>query len=235
MNVSADSVPQPENLQATAILDFSNERVRNLVATLREPSLDQRKFLQNAHLQLIKILLPVYSVNEWQPVSSSLQQTRGSCSQRAACLEAIARAIGIPTRVRDLRVGGSFWSPRFPLARYFIPASILLVWPQFYLEGGWLDFDELHASMAQLAARGPRAFTNDSESLFEAVGRSPVDFLGKTCGLDCARPEHDLSRFVLADEGFFNSRDDAFRRFGSFQYTLRGHAFELLYGGRKSS
>jgi hypothetical protein len=46
---------------------------------------------------------------------------------------------------------------------------------------------------------------------------SPVDLLGKTCGMACAKPEHDLSRFVLEDKGFFDTRDEAFERLGSIQ------------------
>jgi hypothetical protein len=68
-----------------------------------------------------------------------------------------------------------------------------------------------------------------------AIEHLPIDFQGKTCRLDCARPEHNLSRFVLRDGGWFDSRDEAFRTLGSFQFTMRGRMFEALYGGRKSS
>jgi len=150
-----------------------------------------------------------------------------------ACLEAVARAAGIPTRVLSLHVKGSFWYPRFRLSRRFIPERILLVWPQFFLAGRWVGFEELHSSLDQLAENS-LGFSNAGESLFEAVQKTPVDFLGKNCGLACARPEHDLSKFVLADSGFFDTRDEVFERFGSFQYSLRGRVFELAFGGRSS-
>ena len=183
----------------------------------------------------MKTLQPVYSVNEWQRASMTLQKRRGSCSQRAAVLEAVARAAGLPTRVHAFLVKGDFWYPRFPLTRIFIPHRVLLVWPQFYVETEWLDLDELHAPISQLVASSPGGFTNTGESIFDAVAEEPVDFLAKSCGLACARPEHDLSRFLLDDHGLFDTRDDVFRRFGSFQHTLRGRAFELVYGDRKSS
>jgi hypothetical protein len=110
----------------------------------------------------------------------------------------------------------------------------LLIWPQFFLQGLWVDFDELYLPMAQLAASSTSGFTNEGESLFEAVQHTPVDFFGKTCGMACARPEHNLSKFILEEKGFFNSRDEAFRCFGSFQQTLRGRLFELIFGGRRS-
>jgi len=69
--------------------------------------------------------------------------------------------------------------------RSFIPKRIWVVWPQFFLEGTWLDFDE-------------------------------------------------LSRFVL-EEGFFDTRDEALKRLGSLQRTLRGRWFEAFFGYRKSS
>jgi len=152
-----------------------------------------------------------------------------------ASLEAVARAAGIPTRVRVLHVKGSFWYPRFRFSRWFIPERILLVWPQFHVGEAWLDFDELHLPMADLVATAQQGFRNDAESLFEAVRNQPVDFTGKTCGLMCAKPEHDLSMFVLKDEGFFDTRDEAFEHFGSFQHTLRGRVFEMVFGNRKST
>jgi len=200
---------------------------------LMEPGESNRAFLQKAHRRLSELVRPVYSVDEWQPVSMTLRKKQGSCSQRMACLEAVARAGGIATRVRALYVRGRFWYPRFRFSRPFIPRRILLVWPQLFLEGIWVDFDELYLPAAQLAATS-RGFRNDGESLFEAVQETPIDFLGKTCGLACAKPEHDLSKFVLNDAGFFNTRDEAFRELGSFQRTLRGRVFEAAFGGRKS-
>jgi hypothetical protein len=151
-----------------------------------------------------------------------------------ACLEAAARAAGIPTRVHALAIRGCFWYPRFRISRFLIPKSILLVWPQFYFEYAWVDFAELHATMNQLAGRDATGFTNDGESLFEAITHTPLDFLGETCAMPCAKPEHNLSRFLAADNGFFDTRDEVFEHFGSFQDTLRGRAFEMIFGDRKS-
>jgi hypothetical protein len=221
------------NLKATAILDTGHDEVQRLAKTLAEPDQPGRAFLQKTHLYLSKTVLPVYSVDEWQPVSTTLRKKQGSCSQRMACLEALARVSGIPTRVRALHVKGRFWYPRFRFSRPFIPTRILLVWPQFSLAGIWVDFDELHSSMDRLAMDS-LGFRNNGESLFEAVQKTPVDFLGKTCGLACAKPSHDLSKYVLSDDGFFDTRDEVFERFVSFQHTLRGHLFELAFGGRSS-
>ena len=235
MRSQAEIEPLSENLKPTAILDFNQNEVQDLSKSLLQSIHPDRSFLQKAHSHLSKSILPVYSVDEWQPVSKTLRNQRGSCSRRMACLEAIARAAGIPTRVRALHVRGTFWYPRFRFLRNLIPKSILLVWPQFFLEGVWVDFDELYSPMSQLAAMASSGFTNYGESLFEAVQHTPVDFFGKTCGLACARPEHNLSKFILVDQGFFDSRDEAFKQFGSFQQMLRGRLFELFFGGRKSS
>lgn len=231
MGTAANITHLGANLKATTILDFDRGEIRPLAESLVQPGQSDRSFVQKAHLCLCELLRPVYSVNEWQSASKTLRKKSGSCSQRMACLEAVARAAAIPTRVRALHVKGSFWYPRFRISRPFIPERVLLVWPQFYLGGLWVDFDELHSSMDRLVEGAP-AFTNEGESLFEAVRKTPVDFLGKSCGLACAKPDHDLSKFVLSDFGFFDTRDEVFERFGSFQHTLRGRAFELLFGGR---
>jgi hypothetical protein len=230
----SDPAPRPANLKATAILDANHPAVKRLVEELAAETTGDIAFLRRAHIHLVHTLSAVYSLDEWQPASKTLEKQRGSCSQRMACLEAVARAVGIATRVHAFGVKGSFWYPRFKVARFFIPKRILLVWPQFLVDGAWLDFDELHAPVEQLAASATHGFTNEGESLFEAVQSTPVDFVGKTCGLACAKPEHNLSKFVEADEGFFDTRDEAFQRLGSLQYSLRGRTFEALYGDRKS-
>src|ERR1700675_4665108 len=113
MNNVADILPQPVNLKATAILDFDRDEVRSIAADLIQPEGPEPIFLQRAHLYLCQVVRPVYSVNEWQPVSRTLSLKQGSCSQRMACLEACARAHGIATRVRALHVKGNFWFSRF--------------------------------------------------------------------------------------------------------------------------
>lgn len=223
------------NLMPTAILDLDSEEVRSVVKLLALRSAADRSWLQKAHAHLARALRPTYSVDEWQPASVTLRKGHGSCSQRMACLEAVGRAAGIPSRVRALKMKGSFWNPRFRLLRFFIPKAILLLWPQFFLDGEWVDFDELYAPLSRLASTSRHGFANDAESLFEAVQGTPVDFLGKTCGLTCALPGQDLTGFVLADMGFFDARDEALKSLGSFQHTLRGIAFELMLGGAASS
>ncbi len=135
--------PRQSNLERTAILDYDREEVKNIVRLVGAGGQADRAWLVAAHAHLAQALRPVYSVNEWQPASATIRKARGSCSQRMACLEAVGRAAGIPSRVRALRVKGSFWYPRFRLVRGFIPRSILLLWPQFFLEKAWVDFDEL--------------------------------------------------------------------------------------------
>jgi hypothetical protein len=235
VNDAADPTPRPANLAATVILSFHDNEVQRVAREFAQRGWRDGVRLRRAHIHLAQFLRPVYSVDESRPASVTLRQRTGSCSQRMACLEAVARAMGIPTRVHALHVSGSFWYPRFPLWRALIPQRILLLWPQFFLEGAWTDFDEIHEPMAHLAAASTSAFTNAGESLFEAVRHTPVDFFGKTCGLACAPPSSDLSKFVLGDEGFFDSRDEAIVRFGNLYRTLRGRAFEIFFGGRTST
>jgi transglutaminase-like putative cysteine protease len=234
MRTRAATETTSANLQVTSILDYQDGIVRDLAGSLRHQNPEPRKLLQAAHRYLVDSVKPVYALNELQPASKTLRQERGSCSQRMACLEALARACGIPTRSRALLISGRFWYPRFRLFRTFLPKSILLVWPQFFVNGGWVDFDELYSPAAKLAESADRAFRNDGESIFDAVDHTPVDFMAKTCGPGCAPSRFDLSKFVLADEGFFETRDEVFTRFGSFHTTLRGRMFEVIYGGRAS-
>ena len=224
-------------LAPTPILDFTHAPCPAIAARLRAEEPSDRGMVRAAHRYLAQAVRPVYTVADLRPASQVLARKRGSCSQRMACLEALARANGVATRVRAFWVDGRFWYPRFRLARPFIPRRILLTWPQFLLDGHWADFDELHGSTAELIAREQAGFTNADETLFDAVSHRAVDWVGKSrdCGVACNAAAIDLSRFMLADEGIFATRDAVFARFGAFQHDWRGRAFELIFGGRKSA
>jgi len=230
-----ETMSRVANLKPTTILDCQHPQVRQLAHDLRGRRTDDRAFLTIAHTYLVHAVRPIYSMNDLQPASKTLQKQRGSCSQRIACLEALARAAGIPTKVRALRIDGSLWYPRFGYARTLVPRELWLAWPQFFLEGRWVDFDEIYAPIVPQAGQAHELFTNRGESIFDAVAHTAVDFFGKTKSQESGRSACDLSSFVLADEGIFDTRDEVFLRAGSFHRTLRGRAFELIFGGRKSA
>lgn len=199
------------SLEATPILDHESTEVRRLVERARAAAASDAPLdvLAAAHAIISTEVRAVYSVEERTPASRTLARGFGSCSQRLAILESAARAIGIATRVRALLVDRSFWYPRFPRIGFALPVGILLVWPEFEVDG-WRPASEL---FGPIGCRGGGAFTNHgSETLFEAAGRCAIDWDGTTGG------EFDLSRFVTADYGRFADRDDAFRELGQ---TLR--------------
>ena len=57
-----------------------------------------------------------------------------------------------------------------------------------------------------------------------------VDFMGKLCGT--AFDAFDLSRFVVSDGGFFDTRDELMERLEPKPSFLGVLVFNVLYGGR---
>jgi hypothetical protein len=218
------------NTEPTPILDYGSDAVRRLFESVHSMDNSEIAFLQLAHATITRRILPIYTVKERQPVSKTVERGRGSCSQRLACLEALARRRGIGTRVRALWVSGRFWNSRFPLARTFIPNRVLLAWPQFAIGRDWCGVEEIYGPLEGRAHAVP--FGNDGETLFEAIRSTAIDFDGRTrtCSTVC-----DLSRFVVAHGGMFDSRDDLLSQLGAFEDTWKGRAFELLYAGRRSA
>jgi Transglutaminase-like superfamily len=195
------------NLQSTAILDYRHPTVESVSASLASSSPSDRAFLQLAHGYIAKVMRAVYSIEETMPVSRLFQLNQGSCSQRMACLEALARSRGIATRVRALWLDRTFWFSRLPLLRLFLPKKgILMPWPQFWIADAWLDFDEIYGPVAELAARATHPFTNRGESMFDAVQHVPVDFFGKSEQAGC--PAFSLAPVVVGDDGYFDLRDE---------------------------
>ncbi|GAA1025229.1 MULTISPECIES: transglutaminase domain-containing protein [Amycolatopsis] len=203
----------------TAILDWRDPLVQSLMG--ETASEDRLAGLRAAHRTIAGSVRPVYAVQERQPISRTLRRGRGSCSQRLAILEGVARAQGIPTRVRGLVVDGRFWYPRFPRLKFLVPSRAVVAWPEFRIAYAWVSVGELFGPLAELAASP--GFSNDSgETLFDAVSRTAIDWDGVTCDVGGAC---DLSATLLVDLGRFDSRDDLFRQHGQ---TLSGPLTRLV-------
>ncbi|MET9425489.1 transglutaminase domain-containing protein [Streptomyces sp. NPDC006540] len=221
--------------ESTRILDWHHPRVAMLVRGLgttapsgtasgtESTAADQVQALRGAHRWIATAVRPVYSVQDERPVSEVLRRGRGSCSQRLAVLEAVARASGVATRVRGLVVDGTFWYPRFPRLHQIVPDQVLLAWPEFRIDGlspdghpaaPWLTVSELFGDLDELSGDPGGGFTNaDAETLFEALSRTAIDWDGSTACPSTGAP-CDLSAHVLADLGHFDSRDELFARHG---------------------
>ena len=223
---------RPTQLEPTGILDCDHPAIQRLAVELAASGLRDRAFLQAAHLDLVGRLRAVHSLDEWRRASVTLRAGAGSCSQRLACLEAVARAHGIGTRVNGLWLDGRRWYGALGGTGLLRPRRALLLWPQFLLDEGWVDVDELHGSAAELASRASAGLPRDRERLFEALAVMPVDLTGKTRGPGGTSSRWDLADLVLGGAGVADRRDDLLRRLGSPRDTWRGRLFSRLYGGR---
>jgi len=223
--------PAPANLSPTAILDYQQPAVAALISRVRESHPSPADYVRLAHGTLGQ-MNAVYSIDDTRPASQTIELNQGSCAQRMACLETLARGNGIATRVRALWLVRAFWFSRLPLLKSVLPARTLMPWPQFYIDGRWVDFDEIYGPMEQIAehAAYDHPFTNAGESLFDAVRHTPVDFFGKLKGTPFAR--YDLSAFVAEDGGFFDTRDELMQVPGAQSSKIGKLIFDVLYGGR---
>ncbi|MDI9899984.1 hypothetical protein QM716_08955 [Rhodococcus sp. IEGM 1409] len=204
---------------ATPILDWGNDDVARLYDDIAEGAIQAApEFLVSAHRSVGARIRAVYGLNDQQPASVTLSRGRGSCSQRLAVVEALARRHGIATRARGLVLRGEFWYPRFRHLHGVIPKSVLLAWPEFLIDGSWRDISEIVSPPALPAVSVDSAvepFTNSGEeTLFDAIGRAPISW-GKSVPCNCL----DFSEFVERDLGTFDSRDELFEKFGQTMST----------------
>ncbi|MDQ1128479.1 hypothetical protein [Microbacterium sp. SORGH_AS_0888] len=193
----------------TAVLDWRSAEIAELDARIHG-GVSERALLQEAHALVQQTVRPVYGLNEGQRVSVTLRRGRGSCSQRLAVLEAVARRRDIRTRVRGLVVDGRFWHARFGAGRLLVPDRILLAWPEFFVAGDWLDVGRLFSGDAAAVAEHP--FRNDgTETLFDAIARGAADWEPPVA---CICDDASLSTYVRAELGWFDSRDALYARYG---------------------
>jgi hypothetical protein len=229
---SPQAGPNERNRAATRILDYQHPDVQALAARLRSGNATPRQLVQAAHTFLMTGMRAVYSIDDSRPVSETVRRNDGSCAQRMALVEALARAYGVATRVRALWLDKKFWFFRLPKLAKRLPERTLMPWPQFYLEGQWVDFDELYGSIAEMAGRSKtqHAFTNHGQSLFDGVSNTAVDFFGKLRNTPHAK--FDLSSFNAGDGGIFDTRDELMAKLEPKRSFLGRLVFNTLYGGR---
>lgn len=200
-------------VHASAILDWGHLRVEQLYTDITHDAMSEREFLMVAHRAIQQKVRAVYALDDTQPVSVTLGRGRGSCSQRLAVLEALARRHGITTRVTGLILRGEFWYPRFRRLHAFIPERVLLAWPEFLIDGNWCDVSEVLVEPAEATSFEPFANAG-AETLFDALSRVPISW-SETSSCDCL----DFSEFVEKELGTFDSRDVLFTEFGQTMST----------------
>lgn len=232
MSQSASDAPKAAHYTATRIYDLERPEIRELLSRVGASKPSPRDFILAVHKHIRDTMTAVYSIDEDRPVSETLRLNEGSCGQRMAAVEALARAYGIPTRVRALWLRREFWFSRLPLLRFFLPPQTLMPWSQFHIDDKWIDFDELYAPCEVLAQKTPvkHEFTNRGESLFDAIRHMPVDFRGELKNTDYK--SYDISRVVASDGGFFDTRDELLEKLEPKRSGFGRWIFNTLYGGR---
>ncbi|MCL2535002.1 MAG: hypothetical protein FWE39_12640 [Nocardiaceae bacterium] len=194
-------------VEPTAILDWGEPGFDHLDVPHPDDASPSIEFLRGVHRLVQRTVRPVYALDDTQPASVTLARTRGSCSQRLAVVEAIARRNGIATRVEGLVLRGEFWYPRFRYLRRVVPDRVLLAWPSFFVDGEWIDASHAFTAGCDL---NPEEFANSGEeTLFDAAARSRISW-GTAASAGCL----DLSEFVIQSLGTFDSRDDLFGVYG---------------------
>lgn len=198
-----DERPDPGSTGVTPILDHRAPILDSIV--IPDDAVSPIERVRAAFEQVRTRVRPVYSMADRRPVSTVLRLGRGSCSQRLATVEAVARREGVPTRVRGLVVDGRFWYPRFRGLERLVPERIVLAWPEFHIDDHWLDAGRLFPTS------DASAFTNaGAETLFDALGRGAVRLDGPACDCD----DDALARWVLFELGTFADRDTLYDRSG---------------------
>ncbi len=189
------------HLRPTRILDFADDR---LVSALTQLPVDRGSmaFLAAAHSWVSAAVIPRYSMDDFQPASRTLRSRAGSCSQKMAVLEALSRGHVIPTRVHGFMVDGSYWRARFPHMTWIMPATVPLAWPEFFVDGRWVDLSQVGAGGAPDELR-PEFVNVGANTMFEAA---PTHHLPWSCTFD-GPGQCPLDSSLVADLGIFDSRD----------------------------
>lgn len=196
----------PGSIGETRILDHASPHLQRFIADEKVArAATPASIVRTAHEAIGRRLSAVYSVNELTPASQVVRRGSGSCSQRFAVLEAIARSFGIRTRVRGLLVDGGYWNGRFPRLAGLIPHQVVIAWPEFLVDGAWLDTSALFEDCESGCAGW---FLNSGPStLFDAARDHRLEW-GSSASDDGS------GGVARVDLGYFTDRDGLFAAVG---------------------
>lgn len=167
----------------------------------------------------------LYTLGDWNwKASETLALRRGTCSNKANLLVALARAAGIPAgfQVMKIRTRHYFGAWLVPMGRRLIREESVHVYATLFLGGRWVKCD-----------------ATDDKALCESIeGLLPHARLVEFDGVEDAT--HGFApEAVIADEGPLPSVDDRLERRASFSQAARrmfGHYIRFMraQGGRYS-
>jgi len=129
-------------LQATPMLDFHHESIRNLVKARQWEKENDFAKIQKIYNFVRDEIKFGYNIDDRIPASEVLKDGYGQCNTKGTLLMALLRAVGIPCRFHGFTIDkrlqkGAMTGLVYALA----PRRIIHSWVEVHYEGQWLHLE----------------------------------------------------------------------------------------------
>ena len=143
---ASDTKPAPKQialwLQATTLLDFSDQSIRNLVEMRRWMQLPPKERLGAAYDFVRDEIAFGYNASDDLRASQVLADGIGQCNTKGTLLMALFRAVGIPCRLHGFTIDKRLQKGAVTGIAYVLaPQNILHSWIEAWLDDRWFRLE----------------------------------------------------------------------------------------------
>ena len=210
-------------LQATAILDFDNAAIQQLIDANGWRRLSRYDAIGAVHDYVKDSILFGYNRADDLPASQVLADGYGQCNTKTSLLMALLRALAIPCRIHGFTIYNTLQQGAIPnWLMWLAPDRIIHSWVEAEYEDTWLNLEGFIIDRDYLKSI-QAAFSDDGEQFSgygiatNSLSSPPVNWRGGNTYIQ--------SEGIADDFGVFDCPDDFYNRVGSNLSGLKKRVF----------
>ncbi|KXB62935.1 transglutaminase-like protein [Olsenella sp. DNF00959] len=193
-------------LQETAMLDYSNPSIRELIEARGWRELGEFDRLKAIYGFVRDDVAFGYNVDDGIPASKVLEDGYGQCNTKGTLLMALLRACGIPCRVHGFAIDKQLQKGAMTGFVYRrAPQHILHSWVEVHFEGRWYELEGFILDRGYLS--GLQGRFAGCTGPFCGYGVAVRDFRHPTVDFD-RNDTYIQSEGIVQDFGVFDSPDE---------------------------
>lgn len=196
-------------LQETNMLDFSNDKIQQLIMERSWKEMDEFERLKSIYLFVRDDILFGYNVDDSIPASKVLFDGYGQCNTKGTLFMALLRACGIPCRVHGFTIDKKLQKGAMTGIVYkSAPQNVFHSWVEVYFEDKWYELEAFILDIDYL--RKLQKDHSDCTGAFCGYGVAVKDFRNPVIDFD-RNNTYIQSEGINQDFGVYDSPDELLR------------------------
>ena len=209
-------------LKETALLDFSNLKIRELIEKNRWHNLEPLVQIRKIYLFVRDEIAFGYNEDDLIPASKVLKDGYGQCNTKATLFMALLRAVGIPCRLHGFTINKKLQKGAMTGIVYIAaPQEIIHSWVEVYYDGIWYNLEGFILDMPYLNALQQKFSLNKGS--FCGCGVATNNFKNPVVDFNM-NDTYIQKEGIVQDFGLINSPDEFFaehtQRISNFKRIL---------------